>query len=137
MNNAGYASIRTTQRNYFSSRYIATGPEAGVAMPDFVEVARSFGLSAVAIKDVRELREGLARRTGAAAPGTHRRALALSDEALLPKVASNAAAGRLDGNHADRGHGAACCRSKPSGPRCGGLAPRVAQGRALGRARAR
>jgi acetolactate synthase-1/2/3 large subunit len=87
MNNAGYASIRTTQRNYFSSRYIATGPEAGVAMPDFVEVARSFGLSAAAIKDVRDLREGLARALALPRPALIDVRL-LSDEALLPKVAS-------------------------------------------------
>jgi acetolactate synthase-1/2/3 large subunit len=87
MNNAGYASIRTTQRNYFSGRYIATGPEAGVALPDFVEVAKSFGLSAVAIKDVRELRDGLARALALPRPALIDVRL-LSDEALLPKVAS-------------------------------------------------
>lgn len=87
MNNAGYASIRSTQRNYFSGRLIATGPEAGAPLPDFVEVAKSFGLSAIAIKDVRELREGLARGLSLPRP-TLIDVRLLSDEALLPKVAS-------------------------------------------------
>jgi len=34
MNNGGYASIRNTQRNYFASRFVGTGPEAGLMLPD-------------------------------------------------------------------------------------------------------
>ena len=89
MNNAGYASIRATQRTYFSGRLIGTGPEAGAALPDFVDVARSFGLQAIAIKDVRELRDGLARGLALPRPSLIDVRL-VSDEALLPKVASMA-----------------------------------------------
>ena len=86
-NNAGYASIRNTQRNYFSARYIATGPEAGVAMPDLVAVARSFGLEALAIDDVRGLRGELERALARPRPILID-ARVLPDEALSPKVAS-------------------------------------------------
>ena len=34
MNNQGYASIRNTQRNYFKGRYVGTGPEAGLKLPN-------------------------------------------------------------------------------------------------------
>ncbi len=45
MNNGGYLSIRTTQRNFFG-RHIGEGPESGISFPDFVSVAQSFGLPA-------------------------------------------------------------------------------------------
>jgi len=45
LNNGGYLSIRTTQRNFFG-RYIGEGPQSGVSFPDFASVARSFGLQA-------------------------------------------------------------------------------------------
>ena len=33
INNRGYASIRSTQRNYFKGRYVGTGPESGLCFP--------------------------------------------------------------------------------------------------------
>ena len=44
MNNNGYASIRNTQRNYFDARYVATGQEAGLLIPDLVKLAEAIGL---------------------------------------------------------------------------------------------
>jgi acetolactate synthase-1/2/3 large subunit len=60
MNNAGYASIRNTQRNYFDGRYVGTGPEANLFLPDFVAVARAMGLDAMRISDASELQAGIA-----------------------------------------------------------------------------
>jgi acetolactate synthase I/II/III large subunit len=60
INNAGYASIRNTQRNYFEGRYVGTGPEAGLFMPDFVALAQSLGLPAMRITDAAELDAGIA-----------------------------------------------------------------------------
>jgi len=45
MNNGGYASIRNTQRNYFEGRYLGTGPEAGLFLPDPEKLATTYGLS--------------------------------------------------------------------------------------------
>jgi len=45
MNNSGYLSIRTTQRNFFG-RFIGEGQESGVSFPDFPAVAAAFGLPA-------------------------------------------------------------------------------------------
>ena len=59
MNNSGYASIRNTQRNYFDGRYVATGPEADLHMPDFVAVAQAMGLAAMRIEDAADLEAGI------------------------------------------------------------------------------
>jgi acetolactate synthase-1/2/3 large subunit len=43
-NNAGYHSIRTTQRNFFPGNDVGAGPESGVTFPDFAKIARAFDL---------------------------------------------------------------------------------------------
>ncbi len=61
INNRGYASIRNTQRNYFEGRYVGTGPEARLGLPDFPELARTFGWDAFVIDDAADLAPGIAR----------------------------------------------------------------------------
>jgi acetolactate synthase-1/2/3 large subunit len=66
MNNGGYASIRNTQRNYFSERYVGTGPEAGLMLPDLEKVASTYGLPFMRISDAGDfptLAEALQRPT--------------------------------------------------------------------------
>lgn len=43
LNNQGYLSIRSSQQNFFG-RQTGAGPESGVTFPDFVAVAKAFGL---------------------------------------------------------------------------------------------
>ena len=43
LNNNGYASIRNTQKNYFK-RYIATGPESNLFLPDICKIFNSIGI---------------------------------------------------------------------------------------------
>jgi len=62
LNNGGYASIRNTQRNYFSGRFIGTGPEAGLQFPDLDKLASSYGLPYLRIADASEL-DGLLEST--------------------------------------------------------------------------
>ena len=45
LDNRGYLSIRTSQSGFFG-RLAGAGPESGVQLPDFVAVARAFGLPA-------------------------------------------------------------------------------------------
>lgn len=45
LENNGYLSIRSTQKNFFG-KLIGEGPESGVVFPDFVQVAHAYGLSA-------------------------------------------------------------------------------------------
>lgn len=87
MNNNGYASIRNTQRNYFSARYIGTGPEAGLMMPDLEKVADTYGLPFLRIEDAAQLEEGL--RKMLATPGPKLIDMRLTpNETLAPKVAA-------------------------------------------------
>jgi len=86
MNNGGYASIRNTQRNYFSGRYVGTGPEAGLMLPDLEKVAQTYGLPFLRIDDVDKL-SGLA--DALRHPGPRLIEVMLTpDETLSPKVAA-------------------------------------------------
>jgi acetolactate synthase-1/2/3 large subunit len=86
MNNGGYASIRNTQRNYFAGRYIGTGPEAGLLLPDLEQVAATYGLPFRRISDAAELGT-LAEIL--ATPGPRIIDLQLTpSEILYPKVAA-------------------------------------------------
>ena len=87
INNNGYASIRNTQRNYFDGRYVATGPEADLFIPDFVTLAKSIGLPALSIRDASELRRGIRQVLAHDGPilcDIH----VTPNEALLPKAAA-------------------------------------------------
>ena len=83
MNNEGYASIRNTQRNYFEGRYIGTGPDSGLFIPNFVEIAKGIGLPAKDIYTEQELKNAF-KDPGPSLLNVHLR----TDEALSPKVAA-------------------------------------------------
>jgi len=59
LNNNGYASIRNTQKNYFSERYCGTDPNSGLLIPDFTKVCRAFGIASVKIHNKDNLEEEL------------------------------------------------------------------------------
>jgi acetolactate synthase-1/2/3 large subunit len=85
--NGGYASIRNTQRNYFQSRFIATGSESGLVIPDLVAVASAFGIAASRVSSPSHLRASLKRFISGPAPAV----LVVNvspNEALQPKVAA-------------------------------------------------
>lgn len=85
MNNRGYASIRNTQRNYFDGRYVGTGPEARLLLPDFVALAETVGIPAIRISDAFELRPRI--RETLARPGPFVCDVTLiADEPLWPKT---------------------------------------------------
>jgi acetolactate synthase-1/2/3 large subunit len=86
MNNGGYASIRNTQRNYFAGRYLGTGPEAGLFLPDLEKVAATYDLPFIRFKDAAEL-SGLAKIL--ATPGPRLIDMQLTpNETLTPKVSA-------------------------------------------------
>ena len=62
LDNDGYASIRSTQRNYFGGAYLGCDSATGLGFPDWHLLARAFGLPSVQVgsdglagKGVREL----------------------------------------------------------------------------------
>lgn len=87
LDNQGYASIRNTQRNYFQGRYIATGSEGGLNMPDIGAVAESFGLAVRHIESPGDLEAGLADVMAHTGPVVCVVRL-VKDETLWPKVAA-------------------------------------------------
>jgi len=56
MNNNGYASIRNTQRNYFDHRYIGSGPQSGLFIPDLMSIAAALGIDCLRVSDASELK---------------------------------------------------------------------------------
>ena len=58
LNNGGYLSIRSTQNNFFKL-LVGEGPDSGVSFPDYVALARAYGLPAAAL-DLSRLAEHLA-----------------------------------------------------------------------------
>jgi acetolactate synthase-1/2/3 large subunit len=59
LNNDGYASIRTSQRNYFGGASIGCDAANGVTVPDVTRVARAFGISGAVLERRETLRADL------------------------------------------------------------------------------
>ncbi|HLP98584.1 MAG TPA: thiamine pyrophosphate-binding protein [Sideroxyarcus sp.] len=87
MNNNGYASIRNTQRNYFNGRFVGTGPEAGLLLPDLEKVAATYDLPFLRISDAAELHGKLQQAMNQPRPLLVDVRL-IANEALAPKVAA-------------------------------------------------
>jgi acetolactate synthase-1/2/3 large subunit len=67
LNNGGYLSIRSTQKNFFN-QLVGEGPESGVSFPDLVAVGRAFGLPSARLQNPHD-REELAAFLRAPGPG--------------------------------------------------------------------
>jgi len=53
--NEGYASIRSMQRKNFEGRYVASGADSGLTMPDMIKIARAYGYETFEIKENSEV----------------------------------------------------------------------------------
>ena len=58
-NNKGYGMIKQTQDDWLNSKYEASCVSKGVAIPDFVSIARAYGLKALSIKHNSELKSNV------------------------------------------------------------------------------
>ena len=54
INNNGYHSIRQTQQAYFSDNIFGIGPEDGVTLPNFVDVAKAFTIPSASVRTMDE-----------------------------------------------------------------------------------
>lgn len=61
IDNRGYGIVRQTQDTWLGSRYEATSEEGGLALPDFIKIARAYGMRTETINHHRELREKIRR----------------------------------------------------------------------------
>jgi acetolactate synthase I/II/III large subunit len=68
LDNGGYVSIRTTQKNYFESRFYGASPEGGLTLPDVERIAEAYGIATDRIETTAELREGVRRVLDHAGP---------------------------------------------------------------------
>ena len=87
LNNSGYSSIRTTQRNYFDSRYVGTGPEAQLFLPDLEKIAAVYDFPFIRI----ETKDGMDQKIAdaLALPGPVICEVMLQEnEGLRPKVSA-------------------------------------------------
>jgi acetolactate synthase-1/2/3 large subunit len=56
-NNGGYLSIRSTQNNFFDGRLVGESARSGVGFPDYVRVAKAYGIPACRITRHSQLEE--------------------------------------------------------------------------------
>lgn len=49
LNSRSYAIIKQFQQQYFNSNFLATEPKTGYSVPDFIKIAKAYGISAVQI----------------------------------------------------------------------------------------
>lgn len=56
LNNHSYGIIKQFQDFYFNSNYVATTPESGYSMPDFLKVANAYGIKSERISNHEEIR---------------------------------------------------------------------------------
>lgn len=57
LNNQGYASIRTTQNNYFKGRFVASDTSSGLTLPNAMKIADAFGISFIQITNHKSIIE--------------------------------------------------------------------------------
>ena len=60
-NNSAYLSVRITQNNFFNGRLVGESARSGVGFPDFVSLARAYGIPAFRVEDNRDLEKTIDR----------------------------------------------------------------------------
>lgn len=94
LNNNGYGSIRSTQRAYFSGRYVASEPSSGLTLPDISRIAGAYGIRTARVCDHAQLRETVRHLLQTEGPAVCELMIS-PDQVTAPKVAS---AQRQDGS---------------------------------------
>jgi acetolactate synthase I/II/III large subunit len=97
VNNNGYASIRSSQTNYFQN-LVACDPSSGLTLPNVCKVANAFGLSTEYISDPQAVRQQIRAVLDRPGPVVCEVKVA-PDEARAPRLAS---AQRPDGSMVSR-----------------------------------
>lgn len=87
LNNNGYHSIRQTQQAYFPDNVVGCGPESGLTFPDFLELAKAFGIPARRCSDHADLEAAIQETLQAAGPQICEIILD-PKQAFAPKLAS-------------------------------------------------
>jgi acetolactate synthase-1/2/3 large subunit len=84
LSNNGYLTMKITQRNHFK-RLVGSDPSSGVSCPDFVNVAKAFGIDGIHVRSNAELLAGLDQVL--AAPGAFLCEIEMPEtQPLIPRV---------------------------------------------------
>lgn len=86
IDNGGYASIRSSQSNYFG-RLTGADPSSGMTLPDVLRIAQAYGVATVDIADPASLHGGIREVLEQAGPVVCR-VKTIADEARMPRVSS-------------------------------------------------
>lgn len=86
MNNDGYASIRNTQKNYFSGRYLGTSTDSGLYVPDLITLAEVVGIPALRITKIEDVDDSISNAIALSSPSLIEVVLQ-KEETLSPKCA--------------------------------------------------
>ena len=57
INNGGYESIRSTQRNFFGGHFVGSDPTSGIGNPDFQALSKAYGMHYALITDQEGLKD--------------------------------------------------------------------------------
>jgi acetolactate synthase-1/2/3 large subunit len=86
INNNGYASIRSSQLNYFG-RLTGADPTSGLTLPDTIKIAEAYGLNTARVSDPKNLRQQIKEVLNASGPVVCD-VTVIPDEPRAPRVSS-------------------------------------------------
>ena len=87
LNNDGYLSIRTSQKNYFKERYIGEGSRSGVTMPDTLKICEAYGITVARISKLEDLDKAI--HVALETPGPYvLDIITPSEQQIIPTVSS-------------------------------------------------
>jgi acetolactate synthase-1/2/3 large subunit len=87
LNNNGYSSIRSMQRNYFRGHLVACDSSSGLTLPNLGKISAAYGLPYIRIQDHDGLREAVRGALGTEGPVICE-IMASPDQAIGPRVTS-------------------------------------------------
>ena len=87
LNNDGYESIRTSQKNYFENRFLGESSKSGISFPDTEKIANAYGIKFVKITKTEEMDEKINEVLNFEGPVICE-AIIPGDQRIIPTVSS-------------------------------------------------
>ncbi len=87
LNNNGYGSIMTTQRNHFKGHFVASNPESGLSLPPLDKVADTFGFKYYKVESIKDVKDNISALLDSGKPVLCE-VMVSKSEMTLPRVAS-------------------------------------------------
>jgi acetolactate synthase-1/2/3 large subunit len=87
LNNDGYESIRTSQKNYFKNRFLGEGNQSGLSFPDIEKIAKAYGIKFIRISEYNGLDDKIDEVLNFNGPVLCE-VMVSSDQKIIPTVSS-------------------------------------------------